>query len=358
MFTTTEAKKIIWLFIMEILGDSIIMNRGKKHSGKYYRISSGVESNAPKIIVVGCPIYGNLGDQAIALAEKVLIENNSSRPVLMFYGPVSSYWRDLENEVNPDDTICLQGGGNMGTLYQCFEDERLAIIDKFRRNRIIVFPQTFSYGNTIYDRMYVKHMERIYTNHMDLHIVAREPMSLERMKRHFPSTDILLTPDTVLSLPPLEPVIETKREGALLCLRDDKEKIARSGENELEAILTKRYGRVSKTDTIHANKILSPAEGETAVYAKINEFTKARIVVTDRIHGMIFCALSGTPCIALDNSNGKVGQEYGWLKKLSYMRFAHSLEEAASIVQRSEIMPGRFPTQDFSPLFTPIIQLL
>ena len=145
------------------------------------------------------------------------------------------------------------------------------------------------------------------SEHPNLHLAARERMSLERMNKLFPKADALLTPDIVLSLPPIEPSVPIQRHSLCLCLRADKER--RIGPDVASAFARaagNRFGEVFSTDTMHPSNFLSPEEGEAAVYDKIAELAQARLVVTDRIHGMIFCALSGTPCIALDNSNGKV----------------------------------------------------
>lgn len=312
-----------------------------------------------RLIVIGCPDYGNLGDHAIALAQRKFIELKIDAVPAMLYGPLDRYWEALQQNVRPGDVLCLQGGGNMGTLYEIYENERLAVIDRFRENRIVAFPQTISYGESRYERRYMRHVAKVYNSHPDLHLVAREHMSFERMERLFPEADVLITPDIVLSLPAFEDVNPTGREGLYLCLRTDKER--RIGSDVVSALVKAagdRFGPVFSTDTMHSDDYLSPREGEAAVRDKISELARARLVVTDRIHGMIFCALSGTPCIALDNSTGKVGMEYEWLKEVPYIRFAQSVEEAVSMLDEEIPRPGRFPSGDFTPLFDPLAEVL
>ena len=43
-------------------------------------------------------------------------------------------------------------------------------------------------------------------------------------------------------------------------------------------------------------------------------------VVTDRLHGMIMSIISGTPCIALDNSSKKVSGVYEFIKDISTVK--------------------------------------
>ena len=50
-------------------------------------------------------------------------------------------------------------------------------------------------------------------------------------------------------------------------------------------------------------------------------FKKSKVVVTDRLHGMIFCAITKTPCVAIDNSNHKISGVYdAWLKDIGYIK--------------------------------------
>ena len=45
-------------------------------------------------------------------------------------------------------------------------------------------------------------------------------------------------------------------------------------------------------------------------------------MITDRLHGMIYAYLTGTPCIVLDNVSGKVSHVYDlWLYNVPYIKF-------------------------------------
>lgn len=342
----------------ELFGDGMLMSWKAKRSSLQEGARELAAKKPPRIIVATCPDYGNLGDQAIAYAERLYLTRHLSCPTVMLYGPLQRQWRALVAQVHPEDIICLQGGGSLGTLYECYENERLAIIDKFRRNKILLFPHTFSYGESDYEHRYLQHMRTVYNRHPDLHLIAREKMSYNRMRECFPNADIVLTPDIVLSLSP-QTSEGSIRQGIYLCLREDKErKMGANGLDIINRAANKRFEVVIRTDTMYPSNFLTPEEGEAAVRAKIAELSRAQLVITDRIHGMIFCALSGTPCIALDNSNGKVGHEYEWLKGLSYMHFARDAEEAAVMIGGADIAPGCFPSEEFASLFDPITEIL
>ena len=57
------------------------------------------------------------------------------------------------------------------------------------------------------------------------------------------------------------------------------------------------------------------------VRAKMCQFAEAELVITDRLHGMIFSAITETPCIVLGNHNHKIEGSYQWIKHLPYIRF-------------------------------------
>ncbi len=66
---------------------------------------------------------------------------------------------------------------------------------------------------------------------------------------------------------------------------------------------------------------------------KFDEFRRARLVITDRLHGMIFAAITGTPCIALNNSSGKVEGVWSlWLQHLDYVKFVQDATEIPALL--------------------------
>jgi pyruvyl transferase EpsI len=73
------------------------------------------------------------------------------------------------------------------------------------------------------------------------------------------------------------------------------------------------------------------------VYGKLDEFAKSKLVITDRLHGMIFSAITGTPCIVFANSNGKVEAEYQWIQSLPYIRFVSHIGEFAHVMKKIDI---------------------
>ena len=54
---------------------------------------------------------------------------------------------------------------------------------------------------------------------------------------------------------------------------------------------------------------------------------KSSLVITDRLHGMIFSAITSTPCISLNNYNHKVKSTFEYLKPLNYIKCIDDVED-------------------------------
>ena len=135
-----------------------------------------------------------------------------------------------------------------------------------------------------------------------------------------------LMPDMVLYLKIHSRDFE--RRGCLLCLRNDCEKTISSECEEMTINrLNKMFeGDVTYTDMVLRKKIYA-SERKREVEDKLNQFCSAKLVVTDRLHGMIFAAITSTPCIVLNSLSPKVLGSYEWIKNLGYIRFIEDIEQ-------------------------------
>ena len=84
------------------------------------------------------------------------------------------------------------------------------------------------------------------------------------------------------------------------------------------------------------------SERENALNAKFAQFSGAELVITDRLHGMIFCAITGTPCIVFDSKSPKVRGCYEWIKHLDYIRFADKPEDIAEVYRAIPAGPHHY----------------
>ena len=87
------------------------------------------------------------------------------------------------------------------------------------------------------------------------------------------------------------------------------------------------------TDTVVQGEIM-PKERRGAIQQKIEQFANAQMVVTDRLHGMVFAAIAGTPCAVLKSMSYKLEGCYEWIKELEYIRFVDSAEELIDFIKK------------------------
>jgi len=273
---------------------------------------------------MGIPHHGNLGDNAIALAEEQMVEKyfQNSEVIKLPEKNLIEYAKNIKEDINDEDLVLLHGGGNIGDTYMVPEEGRRFIIENFPNNRIIVFPQTAFFDS----EEELEKSKKIYNNHKKLVIMAREEKSYNLMKKVFDKCRIILTPDIVMSM---KQTLNLPRKDILFLFRQDKEQTLKLQEQEkIKEIITEKYGKYILTD-MHLGEDVTDMEGEKRINAlkdKFEEFNKAKLVITDRLHGMIFAAITETPCVVFGSYTHKIIESYKWLKDLGYIEFCDKIE--------------------------------
>ncbi|MBO7293401.1 MAG: polysaccharide pyruvyl transferase family protein, partial [Clostridia bacterium] len=277
--------------------------------------------------------HGNLGDHAIVCAEYWMLSMAfPGRPIVEIANDeYKSHATLIERMTNDKDLVVIDGGGNLGTLWPREDDKITDIIRRFSNNRIIIFPQTCYYGGETPWEDRVSRNYEAYRGARDLTIMLRDFASFEFCQEHFPGVRFVLVPDIVLSLDP--EVEEAERSGALLCFRGDCERVLREeDEEEIRRYLAERGMNCRDTSTVIKEAVgKHTREGE--VTKKLLEFSSAELVVTDRLHAMIFAAITGTPCVALDNKSKKVSGVYRWIESLAHIRVVSAPGEIEKAVE-------------------------
>lgn len=300
-----------------------------------------------KVYVIGTPEHTNVGDSAIVLAEVNFLEKCGFSRERIKEITVNEYINEsklIKYCIDKRYLICWHGGGNLGDEWINEEHFRRNAMVDFSKNSMIIFPQTIFYTDTEKGRMEKKESVKYYNGKGNLTIVAREKKSLEIMRELYPDTTSLLTPDIVLSTAKEEfDVKKTQRTEVLLCLRSDGEKLLSNSEcYELENILSKTVGCFRRMD-MYSDIPITKKNRQESVHNKMQEFTGAKLVVTDRLHGMVFAAITGTPCIVFSNYNQKVAGTYEWIKDLSYIRYVDTVGEAKNAIEKLiDIKEGNF----------------
>lgn len=285
-------------------------------------------------LLTGTPPYGNIGDIAITEAQIQFLKDIGISNILEVPITVASWYRKILSKKIPKTVkICNQGGGNMGIKWFDGEEYRRQDLKLFINHDIIIFPQTFDYGNTEKGQEELKKSIDLYSIYnQKLHIFARENISFEQLKKTYNENDVQLTPDIVLYLNRQKSNV--KRNGIIFAIREDKEKkVSKKQMDEIIEIAKNVNKNVIITDTV-INKNILKDDRATVLEKKLEQFRKARLVVTDRLHGMIFAAITGTPCLAFSNSDHKIKGVYEWIKNLGYIIYLEDYKNVEEEMKR------------------------
>lgn len=283
--------------------------------------------------------YGNLGDVAITYAQEHILN-------VYYHGyevvdvPISrtlALLRPIKEIITPSDIITITGGGNMGKMYGDIELLRLMVIRAFPNNKIVVFPQTSDYEC---EKGYLFSLaKKTYNKHNDVTLLAREDVTFSKMSKFFSSAKRFLVPDVVMTLDLWK---NNERKGILFCLRNDKEKSSFAEKTDEVVERAKSLGMpIFYYDTHIEKSHMSLDVRNEELHEIWDKFSNAKLVVTDRLHGMIFAYITGTPAIVIPNNNFKVEKCYEWIANCGYIFFCKDtifdLKEVINIIPNRSI---------------------
>ncbi len=311
---------------------------------KYLSSSSG-----KKCYLIGTPAHTNIGDSAIVLAEIAFIHQYGIDVKEITTKEWKRFQKVITKCIRKSDMLFWHGGGNMGDQWFYEELVRREAMTVFPKNPLTIFPQTIHYSDTENGRQEAENGKPFYNGREGLTIAARERKSQQIMVQMYPKTEILLTPDIVLSATRATfGAREQQRSGVLLCMRSDPERAMTDEMRKAVEDMLQKEGVAFRYMDMYSDAPISKQARVDAVRGKMEELASAELVITDRLHGMVFCALTGTPCIVFGNYNHKVYGTYEWIQYLPYIRYVETAEEAAELLPAMLKMGAQ--TYDNSPL--------
>lgn len=274
-----------------------------------------------KVLLLGTPLHQNLGDHLLASSEMSFLRGYF-KDANVFEVPTDLYLAFKEGilgELDGDDRVFITGGGWMGDLW--LRDE-LTMRDMVKSAssicETIVLPQTVYYASK--DTLIFAEARAFWSNASRCLLCVREKASLNTCMHDLamPRESVALLPDAgLLYQPPKEQHAVLGRSGVVgFCIREDVEA---SGAFEVVGRLRQHVSEsgynVAELSTM-AETPIPYSSREEALQRKLEEFSSVDLVITDRLHGMVFSYLAGTPCIAFDNVTGKVKGVYEmWLSE-------------------------------------------
>ena len=155
-----------------------------------------------------------------------------------------------------------------------------------------------------------------------------------------------LVPDMVFTLNESHDTLE--RDGCLWCMRNDVERtLTDEQEGKLKQQLVDIYGDNIKESNTVLSYDVSVEKREEELKRKFNEFKSAKLIVTDRLHGMVFAAITGTNCIVINSKSPKMKGCYDWIKDLDYIAFIDDVENIDKIIDNFPDYPHEYDNKEF-----------
>lgn len=243
--------------------------------------------------------------------------------------------------IEEEDILVIVGGGYLGSLWlENGEYNVRDIVLRYRKNKIIIFPQSVYYSDDSNGVRELELSKYVYSLHDNLTIYLREKRSYDYARLHFPKNVSLgIFPDLALYYRPNIEAINS--DGIGICLREDTEKKQDIDSNAISQV-AKRMGQETHAINMLSDHPINIYERSAYVDMKMRDIASCRLVVTDRLHCMLMCAVTGTPCIAFDNLTGKVSGVYEWIKNLGYISV---IDEENELDGRVADMLNQYPTK-------------
>lgn len=286
------------------------------------------------IFYFGIPRHLNLGDMAQTYCTKKWIKQNYNEANIYCFNTVpllsKRFLINLSQKVKASDIIFIQSGYCSHELHPDHKMHK-NVVKTFQNNKIVILPQTVN----IQSGKELKSTSEIYNKHNHLLFLARDEISYKMVVNSFSNTNVLAYPDIVTILIGKTNVSE-KRNGILLCFRNDFEKLYDDKQVDLlEAKFVPIVGRVERKDTtITGYSYHEFYNGFDNILKETLEFFSCfNVVITDRYHGTIFSVVANTPVIVVSSNDHKVKSGVDWFKKAGFnsVFYAENFEEAFSI---------------------------
>ena len=310
-----EAKRVIWHNPVPAPVIDIIYYQ--KNIAKFQDLITKRDNFEKKIILMNSPEHGNLGDHALAIASRNFLRDFFGEyDMLEFSGKQWDYCgTQIRQLIKPQDIIFFVGGGYMGNIWPKESMRIRSILEDFSQNIIIFLPQTFFYFNDEY-----ADDATIWRSKKNTYFIHREKYSYEFFKNNVVTDEIrnLLYPDLVLYTK--YNLSKNSRRGVSICFRADKERILTDDiTKNIEEELIQRQIPYKYVNTV-LNENVAINERHDKIKAILDQISDTRLLITDRLHGMLFAVITCTPCIVFDNLTHKIKGVYQWIKDIPYVK--------------------------------------
>lgn len=284
------------------------------------------------------PTHRNLGDQAQACCiEKYFRKFFSDHIVFKLSNNAFDFYEEkilmiLKEKIKETDLIFFQSGYTFTGIHP-YENMHRKIVENFPYNKIVFLPQTVKFKN----QKILENVQNFYGKYDNIYFFARDKISYDIYKSIFPEhRNVHCFPDIVTTEIGNYDFNNNERNGILLCLRNDVEKLYSFQEISLFKEKLQKIAKVSLSDTNSETKENSLKEYWKKIEETIDDYAQYQVIITDRYHGTIFALIANTPVIILKTTDHKVVTGADWFEGVyeDYVYVVNDLEEASQVAQQ------------------------
>ncbi|WP_418540163.1 polysaccharide pyruvyl transferase family protein [Phascolarctobacterium faecium] len=284
------------------------------------------------------PTHSNLGDQAQACCiEKYFRKFFSDHIVFKLSNNAFDFYEEkilmiLKEKIKETDLIFFQSGYTFTGIHP-YENMHRKIVENFPYNKIVFLPQTVKFKN----QKILENVQNFYGKYDNIYFFARDKISYDIYKSIFPEhRNVHCFPDIVTTEIGNYDFNNNERNGILLCVRNDAEKLYSFQEISLFKEKLQKIAKVSLSDTNSETKENSLKEYWKKIEETIDDYAQYQVIITDRYHGTIFALIANTPVIILKTTDHKVVTGADWFEGVyeDYVYVVNDLEEASQVAQQ------------------------
>lgn len=275
---------------------------------------SKLEVSNNRVFYLGVPVHENLGDAAQMYCIRKWIRRYYPKCDIIEIESEPTNMRivrsQLERLITPSNTLIVESGATFSDKHVDHNMHRY-LLSTFKKNKLLFMPNTVN----IDDIGQMKITAGLFNAHPKAMFLARDPESLNMIKPYFDNSRIKLYPDIVTTL--IGNIrFDGDRDGVLVCKRIDGEKLYSDSDSKEMMNQLKSIAQVDLTDTNFEDSIeYTYSNLEEIIMRKLQLFSRYKVVLTDRYHGMIFSLIAQTPVVVLATKGHKVREGALWFKR-------------------------------------------
>jgi len=305
------------------------------------------------VFLLATPTHTNIGDQMIVFGMEAWCKKYLSEYTYMEYDDSVyknwAYFDFMKLVIKKRDLIFLRGGGSVGDWYIGYEYFVRYVLKSYPKNRIVMFPQSVSFSSTPEGEQEKEMTARAYDAHPDFTLYTRDETSFILAKEMCRHAKVRLCPDIAMFLFNSYRPKQYERNGVFLCLRKDAENYYSIMQlNQMTDSLKPEY-EITLGDTGAKHNVYA-AQREAEIEGLLALFSKSRVSVTDRFHGVIAAVLTGTPCVVLRSADHKIVSGIQWFKDLDFVFYAETIEDVPGLMEKA-MQCSEVQAPDFSDYY-------